>query len=478
MYRHGLGNCFLITLDLEGRPAHCLIDCGTLGALTTQVSLADVVADIRRTTGDHLNLLAATHEHQDHVNGFRELRSEFKSIRVDQVWLAWTENPADPLAAQLAKHREDLTLKAGLAAHALSQPASEGAPPHPIGLAMSDLLSFGGSSEALGASQFARTVDEAMDFVRQGLGAPARFLEPESPAIEESWAPGFRFYVLGPPRELALLRDTHSNEASEFYPQLAGFAAGAAAAAGVPLPTEEGEKEMPFDSRFRIPPENRLASPIWKRYCDPEQRWRRVDQDWLLPAADLALQLDSMTNNTSLALAIERVGDGKVLLFPGDAQQGNWLSWHAPGRKWTLPGKAEAGTVVTAEDLLRRTVFYQVGHHASHNATARRQGLEMMACEDELVAFIPVDRQVALRKNPPNSWQMPARSLYRRLLEKCQGRVARSDLGWAADLTEANQTVEKDLSGLADPQTWARWREAQTKANVTATDLFLDYTLT
>jgi hypothetical protein len=102
----------------------------------------------------------------------------------------------------------------------------------------------------------------------------------------------------------------------------------------------------------------------------------------------------------------------------------------------------------------------------------------MMACEDELVAFIPVDRQVALRKNPPNSWQMPARSLYRRLLEKCQGRVARSDLGWAADLTEANQTVEKDLSGLADPQTWARWREAQTKANVTATDLFLDYTLT
>jgi hypothetical protein len=32
-------------------------------------------------------------------------------------------------------------------------------------------------------------------------------------------------------------------------------------------------------------------------------------------AADLALQLDSMTNNTSLALAIERISDGKVLLF-------------------------------------------------------------------------------------------------------------------------------------------------------------------
>jgi hypothetical protein len=31
----------------------------------------------------------------------------------------------------------------------------------------------------------------------------------------------------------------------------------------------------------------------------------------------------------------------------------------------------------------------------------------MMAREDELVAFIPVDRAVALGRNPKNSWQMP-----------------------------------------------------------------------
>ena len=50
-------------------------------------------------------------------------------------------------------------------------------------------------------------------------------------------------------------------------------------------------------------------------------------------AGRLALQLDSDTNNTSLVLAIELIASGRVLLFPGDAQVGNWLSWHE-GIEW------------------------------------------------------------------------------------------------------------------------------------------------
>ena len=94
----------------------------------------------------------------------------------------------------------------------------------------------------------------------------------------------------------------------------------------------------------------------------------------------------------AFALAFERISDGKVLLFPGDAQQGNWLSWHAPSMRWTIPGSRGSRTV-TAADLLARTVFYKVGHHASHNATARAKGLELMT-SPELTAFIPVDRAV------------------------------------------------------------------------------------
>src|SRR5215467_13429460 len=138
-----------------------------------------------------------------------------------------------------------------------------------------------------------------------------------------------------------------------------------------------------------------------------------MDVDWLTRALDLALQLDNLSNNTSRALATERIADGKVLLFPTDAQQGNWLSWHDPNMKWTV-GTGTSAREVIAKQLLARTVFYKVGHHSSHNATAKAKGLELMEAEDELTAFIPVDRAVALKRNPPGSWKMPAAVLYRR----------------------------------------------------------------
>ena len=77
-----------------------------------------------------------------------------------------------------------------------------------------------------------------------------------------------------------------------------------------------------------------------------------MDDDWLHVASDMALQLDSATNNSSLALAFERISDGKVLLFPGDAQQGNWLSWHAPSMRWNVPaapGASQTTVAVTAQ---------------------------------------------------------------------------------------------------------------------------------
>ena len=58
----------------------------------------------------------------------------------------------------------------------------------------------------------------------------------------------------------------------------------------------------------------------------------------------------------------------------------------------------------------------------------------MMTSQSELTAFIPVDRQVALGRSPAGTWKMPARQLYRALLDKCQGRVVRSDVGWAGNV--------------------------------------------
>ena len=486
MYRQGLGDCFLVTFDVGGDERHVLFDCGTLGATTTGVKLADVVADIRKTTNDHLHLVIATHEHWDHLAGFGGQEDEFKKITVDHVWLAWTENPDDTLAQQLAKNKSDLELALVASSSALTSPGvSEEATA--LGRFVQDLLGFYGDVSALGASgEISTQLNDAMDFVRTKLGVAAEFRMPGEPVIEESWLPGFRIYVLGPPHDAAALNDTGEQGSSELYGLTVGFRARLAAAkaaanpasAGAPADTKEFDAELPFAPHFRHALKNGETSRALAGYLDQSSAWRRIDEDWLTVASDLALQLDNLTNNTSLALAIERIADGKVLLFPADAQQGNWLSWHDPNMKWTV-GTGTSAREVIAKQLLARTVFYKVGHHSSHNATAKAKGLELMEAEDELTAFIPVDRAVALKRNPPGSWQMPARPLYRRLLEKCHGRVVRSDLGWADDAANAkNPAVEQQFVQIATADEWNTWRASQKAAtNVQIGKLFVDYVL-
>ena len=136
------------------------------------------------------------------------------------------------------------------------------------------------------------------------------------------------------------------------------------------------------------------------------------------------LNLDDHINNTSLVLAFElgQGEDASVLLFPGDAQVGNWLSWDAvdPEGKFV-------------EDLLRRTVLYKVGHHASHNATLKAKGLLRMTRTDRLVAMIPIDEIEAHKpkgKNP-QGWDMPYGNLLKELESRTEGRIMRSDTGVA-----------------------------------------------
>jgi hypothetical protein len=486
MYRQGLGDCFLVTFDVGGDEKHALIDCGSLGATTTGVRIAKVVADIRATTGDHLHLLIATHEHKDHVAGFGTEKAAFESMTIDNVWLAWTENPRDDLAKRIAKKREDLGAALARACQALTALASS-PESKALGLAVRDVLDFSGDPDTPAA--FSETINAAMQFVRTGLVSHPRYCDPGDGPIEEDWLPGFRIYVLGPPRRESALDDAGEHGSSELYGMAPGLEAGAAflasgkSAAAYMSGSGLDERDafvaaQPFDARFRIERDSAAAASVFARYTSEDEAWRRVDEDWLHIASDLALQLDKSTNNTSLALAIERIADGRVLLFPADAQQGNWLSWHEQGMVWTVRDVGVARTV-RARDLLSRTVFYKVGHHASHNATARGQGLELMDREDELTAFIPVDRAVALTRNPPGSWRMPAVKLYRRLLQKCQGRVVRSDIGWADDAANAtNAKVERELADLATAQEWTRWRRSQrASSRVTITDLFVDYVL-
>ena len=271
-----------------------------------------------------------------------------------------------------------------------------------------------------------------------------RYLEPGQDPIELDGVIGVRVFVLGPPHGALLKQSevtTKMLKDGTIY-HLSGdsmFGIDALAAAVEPADSTTGhvqDKYFPFSAEHRIPrklpkpnnPKNMIANPrygsikqfIKTTYDDPDQSWRQIDSDWLNAFGQLALDLDSDTNNTSLVLAFEFVKTREVLLFVGDAQVGNWQSW--ADVEFNVP---ERKTPMKAHDLVARTVFYKVGHHCSHNGTIGKGGLELMNRED-LVAFIPLDKATAAKQGK-KGWDMPAGPLFKALNDKAKKRVAISD---------------------------------------------------
>jgi hypothetical protein len=89
-----------------------------------------------------------------------------------------------------------------------------------------------------------------------------------------------------------------------------------------------------------------------------------------------------------------------------------------------------AGREVSGPDLLRRTIIYKVGHHASHNATLMQGGLETMT--RLRLAMVPTDLEMAKKVG----WgTLPWPNLLTRLATLTEDRVLRSDTGASAGLS-------------------------------------------
>jgi hypothetical protein len=352
------------------------------------------------------------------------------------------------------------------------------------------------------------SMELALNFLAETAGE-VHYCEPGE-TLPLGKIPNARAYVLGPPRGELIKRDlpTGGDDSARRETYLAGgslqqgFLLAPALDGAARLSIDSAMTEdlcHPFDYSLRRSfkePDEPTAPIIWdekdndiassrctktpedtrtffeKNYFNKENEWQRIDADWLGAAEQLALNLDSDTNNTSLVLALEfgDAGEGKVALFVGDAQVGNWLSWTEQQYK------AE-GHSATINDLLGRTVLYKVGHHGSHNATLKRDsrhstpadqfgapyGLELMP--STLLAMIPVDRAAAEKKMPV-AWHMPHPPLYESLLRKTAGRVLRAD-GLPPEAGIKGPPVlgpPKDggldkIPGLSD----AFWREAKAR---------------
>ena len=118
MYRHGLGDCFLVSLPKrDGTPFYIMIDCGIIVGSPNPNIMRDVVQSIAEVTNGFVDVLAVTHEHYDHVSGFAIAKDLFVPKRTKgklaagAVWFAWTEDPNDALATRLRRERQKRTQK-------------------------------------------------------------------------------------------------------------------------------------------------------------------------------------------------------------------------------------------------------------------------------------------------------------------------------------------------------------------------------
>lgn len=439
MYRGILGDCFLVRHRSGQETFSMLIDCGVLqGVAGGRAAIRAAAESIREECGGVLDLVVLTHEHADHLSGFGHAADIFfgGGLEMRRLWLAWTENDQDEQAralhAKFDKANKALSLASNL----------------PLGAGGEQVRRVAALQRFMGMD--AEPENEAPDdqslkgpwsgkrVIAKLKSAAARveYLEPGEIRLI-GVADALKAYVLGPPRDPARLKkDLPSRgEVKEVYlagnDEIDAVMSGARGwleqrrAFGEELPAEA--KDIAADpSPFAKPRQRTIKEAednpgaIERLYYGSPDR-SRIEEDWLDAAEALALKMDSDTNNTSLVLAIE-LPDRQVMLFAADAQVGNWLSWGDQ----TYPREAAPDGVapLVVDDLLSRVTLYKVGHHASHNATLRAQGLEKMT-DERLIAMIPVVEAVAQQQG--QGWKMPYPELEERLLQKTGDRVIRGD---------------------------------------------------
>lgn len=377
MYRVGFGDCFLLSLpalsNREEQPSkryHILVDCGVHGR--GNIGTIDQAVDhIYAETGGRLDIIIATHSHQDHISGFGE---KFCQFEIGEVWMPWSDNPKDELAIKWGQKQAALAEQ--LENHFEAQEKR------------GDAAAATPRRSAADAAIFNLTSNKkAMQFLRSGfgVGAEIRYLAAGKELKAPAGIPGLTVKVLGPPRDEKFLAKMNPPE-DQRYLRLDP--------SGTII---QANRLEPFPSKWQTTieemPEN--APRLTK---DDEKELQKSLTD---PSLDsLAFALDHAKNNTSLVTLF--IFRGQYLLFPGDAQYGNWKHW--------LGGE-------DADDILARINFLKVAHHGSHNATPR----------DALEKMTPggFAAMVATQSVPWDS--IPRVPLMKRLAQQTAQKVVRSD---------------------------------------------------
>ncbi|GAB2808580.1 ComEC/Rec2 family competence protein [Ferruginibacter profundus] len=432
MYRIGeLGDCFLLRFTSGSEITHVLIDCGSYWNNNSSIDrLKKIATDIKKqVAGQKLDVIVGTHQHNDHLSGFIHAKTIFNSIKPEQVWLSWLDDPSpdNKLGRKIGEDYNNYLTSLRNINKELSKDFFADAD-EKIKKSINGLLGFYGvgnndkmnaTTQKLPAELPARAREELQ---KMGRKAP-QYLSPGEvfnlPGISNG---AVKVYVLGPPKDEEHLYKKEPRKDETFDHKLASNGVNAEKMLSAmkkltgTAKIKKDEEPFPFDEPYRKSDNFKAVEKAYDR-----EKWRQIEADWINQAEQLALWLDGFTNNSSLVLAFEIVKTKKVLLFAADAQAGNWRSWKEI--KWKkMPADFNWLT------LMKNTVLYKTGHHGSHNSTLA-EALNNMT-HKELVVMIPVEKSDPM-VNFGKGWQMPAINLYKELKKRSRNRIIRMDEGIA-----------------------------------------------
>jgi beta-lactamase superfamily II metal-dependent hydrolase len=322
-YRVGCGDCIYVRIPQGNDGFHILIDCGKKGGTELLEKAIKHLEATMLPDGDvagkkRLDLIVATHRHEDHIKGFD--KEWFKNIQVKNIWLSAVMDPEHPQAGKVHK----LHAFAGAAMRRLADSGRALSPQVEI------LASAYGVSNNAADDLLMKTLPSANEiepkFVHAGMTPEQLGLDLEDATIR----------VLAPEQDI-----DHFYLGEETDTTLKGLQAVSSSA-------------MPRAERSEGPgpaPKNISAGDF-----------RRLQSGMLSNGLAFAAKDTKIQNNLSVVLLIE--WKKRRLLFVGDAEWEHEFKVGKDNGSWNVMWHKHRLT-----HLKDPVDFLKIGHHGSINAT-------------------------------------------------------------------------------------------------------------